>query len=124
MATTTTTNDAQDDLDQCYGCHSATGRGHCPTHDVTRRTYTLFSFEIDEEDFIQMYKDKYNKEPKAGDYDRFVDIFLEEETVSEELNDRIQSEVCKALNSMNDDENQGGFVCEANWAPLEEEVSS
>lgn len=68
-----------------------------------------------------MYTDKYNKAPKAGDYGRFVDIFLEEETVSEELNERIQSEVCKALNSMNDEENQGAFVCEANFAPLEEE---
>lgn len=24
---------AQNELDQCYGCHSATGREHCPTHD-------------------------------------------------------------------------------------------
>ena len=31
-------SDAQNALDQCYGCHSATGRGWCPTHESKLKT--------------------------------------------------------------------------------------
>ena len=60
---------------------------------------------MSEEDFIQLYRDKFYKEPQTGDFDRFIDRFLKE-VDDEYINTRLYSEVSIALNFMNEDDEE------------------
>jgi hypothetical protein len=69
----------------------------------------VFSHEIEEDDFIEMFKDKYNREPTAEDFNRFKHKFFEmiQETGDEdEILKRLVSLECKVLDCMNDDEEE------------------
>ena len=59
----------------CYACvkmhHTCEKHGN----KVVSRRVTLYYFEITEEEFGEMYREKYRKEPSAEDYDRFCEHF-------------------------------------------------